>query len=50
VERATFIFGVNGLGLVHSEVINEEEVDEVYRKVDRNMSGQRRYVSHLVNK
>jgi hypothetical protein len=31
-------------------VISEEEVDEVNGKVERNMSGQRRYVSHLGNK
>lgn len=41
-DRATLIFRVNGLGLVHNEVISEEEAGEVYRKVERNMSGQRR--------
>ena len=41
-ERATFIFRVNGLGLVHSEVISEEEFGEVFRKVERDMSDQRR--------
>jgi hypothetical protein len=41
---------VKGLGLVNSEVISDEEVGEVYRKVDRKMSGQRRYVSYLANK
>jgi len=41
---------VNGLGLIHSEVISEEEAGEVNRKVERNMTGQRRYVSYLANK
>jgi hypothetical protein len=31
-------------------VISEDKVDEGYRKVERNMSGQERYVLHLTNK
>jgi len=41
-ERAALIFRVNGLGLEHNDVISEEEAGEVYRKVERNISGQRR--------
>ena len=31
-------------------MISEEEVGEVYRKVERSVSGQRRYVSYLADK